>query len=78
MIYTFGKHKGKNIKDVFEDNPDYVRWSFYNVEWFRKQIESLDFEFSEVIRESQRQKQRDDRKRWNNIVCNSYKSAFNG
>lgn len=25
-IFTFGKHKGEQLEDVIEDDPEYVEW----------------------------------------------------
>ena len=27
---TFGKHKGKQVEDVVQDEPDYIRWLMEN------------------------------------------------
>ena len=31
---TFGKHKGKTIEDVLEDDPRYLRWCMENIDDF--------------------------------------------
>ncbi len=30
----FGVHKGKTIKQMLEEKPDYIRWCFENIDWF--------------------------------------------
>jgi len=25
-IFTFGKHRGEQLEDVIEDDPDYIEW----------------------------------------------------
>ena len=30
----FGKYKGRSIMEVFDKNPDYVKWCLKNVDWF--------------------------------------------
>ena len=25
-LFTFGKHKGQQLEDIIEDDPDYIRW----------------------------------------------------
>ena len=30
----FGKHKGKTVEEILEDNPTYIRWCINNIETF--------------------------------------------
>lgn len=30
----FGKYKGTELRQVIEDDPDYISWALSNVEWF--------------------------------------------
>lgn len=49
-IFTFGKHKGKTVKQVMEEDPSYLLWADDNVEGFelsnylRDKAEKLDSE----------------------------------
>jgi hypothetical protein len=38
----FGKHKGKTLQEVFEDNPGYIDWCLKNVGFFEVDEETLD------------------------------------
>ena len=33
-VMTFGKHKGKTVKEVINSNPEYIVWVVRNVFWF--------------------------------------------
>ncbi len=32
---NFGKHKGKTIDEVLEEDPTYIRWCLENIDWFK-------------------------------------------
>lgn len=34
-VFTFGKHKGKSIREVIEKDPSYVPWCVQNIKWFK-------------------------------------------
>jgi len=42
-VFKFGKHKGEQLEDVIEDDPDYIRWCCEN------DIGGFDNEAPEVI-----------------------------
>jgi len=33
-VFTFGKHKGKVLRDVLNEEPSYVWWCIRKFEWF--------------------------------------------
>ena len=34
-VFTFGKHKNRSIRDVIDDDANYVLWCHDNIEWFK-------------------------------------------
>jgi hypothetical protein len=40
---TFGKHKDRNLKDVIDDDPQYIDWCFSNIEWFDLDAIAIDY-----------------------------------
>ena len=40
-ILTFGQYKGKSIKYIAENNMDYLRWAFMNVDGFFFDLKEL-------------------------------------
>lgn len=34
-VFTFGKHKGKTVKEVMETDPSYLLWADENVDGFK-------------------------------------------
>lgn len=38
---TFGKYKGMTYKEVYEENPDYIRWLMMNNNTLRFDLESF-------------------------------------
>ena len=34
-ILTFGKYKGLKVTDVIDSNPEYIKWAFKNVPYFK-------------------------------------------
>lgn len=39
LILTFGKYKGRSVKEVAEINPNYLRWAEDNIEGFKENYE---------------------------------------
>lgn len=33
-MFGFGKHKGKKVRDVFKESPNYISWCFQKIDWF--------------------------------------------
>ena len=33
-ILRFGKHKGKSIRQIYEDDPTYIRWCLNSIDTF--------------------------------------------
>lgn len=52
-IFTFGKHKGKTVKEVMFEDPSYLLWADDNVEGFelsdylRDKAEQIDNEMND-------------------------------
>ena len=40
-ILTFGKYKGLKVTDVIDSNPEYIKWAFKNVPYFKLTDEEL-------------------------------------
>jgi hypothetical protein len=36
--FTFGKHKGELLKDVFVSDVGYLRWCLDNIDWFEEKM----------------------------------------
>ena len=34
-ILRFGKHKGKSIRQIYEDDPTYIRWALSEIDNFQ-------------------------------------------
>lgn len=53
-IFTFGKHKGKTVKEIMFEDPSYLLWADDNVEGFqlsdylRDKAEQMDNEFRDA------------------------------
>lgn len=44
--FTFGKNKGLYLKDVVEEDPNYVIWCMENIEWFKLSPSDEDYVYS--------------------------------
>jgi len=40
---TFGKYKGQTVKDVCDDNPEYIEWANDEIVWFELSSEAEDY-----------------------------------
>ena len=49
-ILRFGKHKGKSIRQVYEDDPTYIRWCLNSIDTFemsdKDRREALEISYS--------------------------------
>lgn len=43
-VLTFGKHKGRKVRNVVQDDPNWLVWAQDNVDWF-----ALDEEVEEAV-----------------------------
>lgn len=41
--FTFGKYKGEKVKDIMEQDDQYVRWCIDSVHFFELSEEALDY-----------------------------------
>lgn len=54
---NFGKHKGKTINEILEEEPTYIRWCVENICWFKlsekdeKKVHSLSDDYDREIEE---------------------------
>jgi hypothetical protein len=39
--FTFGKYKGRRVRDIISVDPEYVSWASWNVEWFELDAEEI-------------------------------------
>ena len=42
-VFDFGKHKGKSLSDIIENDIDYIIWCILNIEQFKIDCDSIIF-----------------------------------
>ena len=40
---TFGRYKGKILRNIIKKDPDYIAWCFDNIKWFDLHTEADEF-----------------------------------
>lgn len=70
---SFGKYKGKTIRDVLIENPSYIIWASENVSWFKVKPYVLE----DAIELHLEIEQRGERIRYRNRRTNFYQNAGN-
>jgi hypothetical protein len=41
-IMTFGQYKGMTVAEVLEEDPQYLKWAYENIEWFDLEVSITD------------------------------------
>lgn len=48
-VLTFGKYKGKTIKEVILEDAQYINWAYSNITWFDLDAITIDYLTPRII-----------------------------
>ena len=63
---NFGKHKGKTINQILEEEPTYIRWCLENIDWFK--LSEEDEKTVQILSEYQ-DREMEDYEDWGYLDC---------
>ena len=52
--FTFGKHKGRALRDVLSESPSYIHWCACKMSWFHDMLKKEEPEIFEALKKTER------------------------